>query len=159
MSQMELLYKQRRPVTTSQLDLATTGWSAFRSSNAIDLQSFMGGNLTPLPFLHAALSRYLEEYPWFQDGLTRTERQTLTLASKGISSPVEIFKKNMELETALFIGDWGTFSCIAELCAGEQPLLHCDTSEKFWFPPQIQNSRDAFKNQRLRPTEIGNAGS
>ena len=153
--QMASLYKQRQIVTTAQLGLAKAGWSAFRSSDPGDLESFMDGDLAPLPFLHAALSRHLEEYPSLQTGLTRTERQVLALVSDGVSDPGRIFSANMDLESALFIGDWSTFAVIAHLGNGAHPLLHCDSGGAFRYRPQSEISREAFRSQNLRLTEAG----
>lgn len=150
--QLASLYGLRQPVTAAQLKLAKAGWSAFRSPDPRDLIAFMATDLRPLPFLHAALVRHLEEYPWWKTGLTRTERQILTLAASGIQAPGQLFLKNMELETVLFIGDWETFSHIAELCAGSHPLLHCEPDGKFHYPPELDISPEAFRNQRLRLT-------
>tara|TARA_R110000772_G_scaffold87094_18_gene181873 strand:+ start:489 stop:1502 length:1014 start_codon:yes stop_codon:yes gene_type:complete len=152
--QMETLYGQRHPITAEQLELAQAGWSAFRSPSPTDLLAFMAGDLASLPFLHAALARHLEEYPWSSDGLTRTERQILTLASNGLSDPVELFTKNMDYETALFIGDWRTYSCIAALCAGEQALLRRDGVGRFWYPPHTRTETETFRKQRLWPTKV-----
>lgn len=155
LDQLASLYGRRRSVTAAQLELAKAGWSAFRSPDPCDLIAFMETDLTPLPFLHAALSRHLEEYPWFQSGLTRTERQILTLAASGVHAPGQLFLKNMELETVLFIGDWRTFSHITELCAGSDPLMHCDPDGKFHHPSELKMSREAFRSQRLRLTATG----
>ena len=153
--QLASLYGRRQPVTAAQLDLAKAGWSAFRSPDPRDLFAFMATDLRPLPFLHEALTRHLEDYPWFETGLTRTERQILTLAASGVQAPGQLFLKNMELETVLFIGDWRTFSHIAQLCAGSHPLLHCDPGGEFHHPPDPDTSREAFRSQKLRITDIG----
>ncbi len=153
--QMASLYDQRRPVTREQLDLAQAGWAAFRSADPNDLFSFIHGDLAPLPFLQTALSRHLEEYPSVRTGLTRTERQILELVAGGVSAPGKIFSENMELEAALFIGDWTTFRHIATLCADEAPLLSCAPYGKFLLPPHHQIPPETFRSQRLQLTETG----
>lgn len=152
--QMTSLIEHRQPVTAAQLNLAKAGWGSFRSSNPLDLESFVAGDLRHLPFLHAALTRHLEEYPSSQTGLTRTEHQILTLVADGVSDPGRIFVENMELETAYFIGDWPTYRHISDLCAGHDPLLHSD-GEPYWYPPQTQCGREAFRSQRLRLSKTG----
>ncbi len=152
--QMASLTSVRQPVTSDQIALATTGWAAFRSYDPRDLEGFLAGDLTPLPFLSAALHRHLEEYPWLASGLTRTERQIMSLVASGVSGPGRLFANNMDLEDAYFIGDWRTFQIISDLCVGEEPLLSCETGP-FWHPPNAARGRDAFLGQQLRLTEVG----
>ena len=153
--QIASLYDQREPITKAQMDVARAGWSAFRSSDPNDLLTFIGGDLTSLPFLKAALSRHLEEYPSSQTGLTRTERQILELVGDDIRAPGRLFSSNMDLESTLFMGDSGTFKHIATLCNGDQPLLSCTPDETFRYPPHDQLSPDAFRRQRLQLTDLG----
>ncbi len=155
-TQMASLYDQRKPVTRKQLDLARAGWSAFRAPGPNDLLTFLGGDLTSLPFLRAALLRHLEEYPSSKTGLMRTEWQILKLVGDGISAPGRIFSANMDLETALYIGDEKTFSHIATLCNGDgQPLLSCLPREPFRYPPHDQLKPDVFRAQWLQLTDLG----
>lgn len=153
--QMASLYDRRESVTEDQLSLARAGWAAFRAPDPNDLLTFLGGDLTPLPFLHAALSRHLEEYPSFKTGLTRTEWQILQLVGNGLSAPGRLFSANMDLESALFIGDGATFNHIATLSNGDQPLLLCTPSGPFHYPPHDQLPPDVFRAQRLQLTDLG----
>lgn len=86
-AQTASLLASRQSVTGAQMTLARQGWAAFRSPDPTILHAFLGGDLTPLPFLAAALARHLEEFPWWKDGLSRSERQILTLAADGIAAP------------------------------------------------------------------------
>ncbi len=153
--QMASLFNLRQPVTSTQIQLAEAGWAAFRSPNPEELESFMAGNLEPLPFLHAALFRHLQEYPWFSDGLTRTERQILTLVSKGVCKPGRIFAENMELESVLFIGDWPTYTHIGSMCNTPHPLLECEPNRTFQHPYVRQISSEEFREQKLSLTAAG----
>ncbi|MEM1307847.1 MAG: hypothetical protein AAGG99_10000, partial [Pseudomonadota bacterium] len=107
-----------------------------------------------LPFLAAALARHVEEYPAAATGLTRTEAQILSLVADGVTNPVDVFRQNMGLETALFMGDAPTFTHIARLCNATPPLLAC-TSPPFRYPPAHAINRDALRAQRLAITEAG----
>jgi hypothetical protein len=119
------------------------------------MSSFLTGDLSPLPFLRAALDRYREEFPWSTDGLTRTERQILRLVADGIRGPGDIFAANMALEDALFIGDWATFERIAKLCADPRPLLATKDGAPFRHPPVTEMLRERFLAQRLELTGDG----
>ena len=156
-AQVASLFPHRRPVSRDQMRLAKTAWSAFRSPDPTAIETLLAGGTDCLPFLHAALRRYLEEFPSVSDGLTRTERQILTLVANGVAGPGAIFVENMNLESALFIGDWATFRHIARLCRAEHPLLRCGHDGPFLHPPQDDISRDAFLAQRLSLTRAGDA--
>lgn len=64
------LFELRSPVTKRHYNEARAAWTAFRSPDPMaittDFQSF--------PFLGSALIRFLEEYPWTTDGLSRLQR-------------------------------------------------------------------------------------
>ncbi|MFY0611679.1 MAG: hypothetical protein JXQ99_09165 [Hyphomicrobiaceae bacterium] len=153
--QIATLKKDRQPVTGEQIILAAAGWRAFRSDNPRNLEDFIAGNLSVLPFLARALRRHLQEYPWLDDGLTRTERQLLQLASRGIVAPGRLFVENMRLETALYLGDWSTFRHLDTLCRARQPLLQCTPGPHFEFPQHDAVPSEAFRSQRLELTEHG----
>ncbi len=153
--QIASLYRRRHPVTADQLSLAQVGWATFRSADPNDLLSFLQGDLAALPFLQAALLRHVEEYPSYRTGLTRTEQQILELVAKGVSAPGRLFVENMEIETALFIGDWTTFSHIERLSSSKTPLLASAPHEKFLMPPHHQIPPQSFRNQRLTLTRAG----
>lgn len=153
--QFAQLANQRQPVTTAQLALARSAFAAFRAEDPRQLEALLTGDMSALPFLKPALARYLEEFPDTTTGLGRTETQILKLVANGINGPGPIFQKNMESETALYIGDWRSFHHIAKLCEGETPLLKTMTGEAFWYPPKTRKGRDAFRAQRLQLTNVG----
>ena len=154
--QIGSLFKCQSAVTTAQLELGRDGWAAFRSDDPRDLIGFLERDLSPFPFLRAALERYIEEFPDHESGLSRTERQLLRLIGDGCRAPGQLFVRNMELETALFLGDWRTFSVINDLCTAAEPLARCDR-DPFEYPPEMSISRDAFQAQRLSLTRVGQA--
>ncbi|NNF79194.1 MAG: hypothetical protein HKN05_14295 [Rhizobiales bacterium] len=77
------------------------------------------------------------------------------LDEDGVHSPVALFVQSMDQETALYMGDWTTFSRINVLCSGPTPLLRCETSGTFAYPPDEQFSAKEFSAQRLHLTEAG----
>jgi hypothetical protein len=93
------LFPKRRPVTQSQLLLGSRAWKAMG-----DVNSVVGEDLSELPFLKAALQRFLEEKPG-PDGLSRTERQALEALRGGPLAFDELFRRTQEREEARFLGD------------------------------------------------------
>lgn len=150
--QMATLPAQSQPVTPDMLHLAQAGWAAFRSDDPNDLHRFAQGDLSVLPFLSKALMRHLEELPWRQTGLTRTEHQVLTLVEAGVQSPVDLFQRNMDFETALFIGDWPTYTILQRLCDAEVLSTGASAFQRPSFEPEAQES---FAAQRITLTELG----
>lgn len=151
-AQMASLFDKRLTVSAAATLLAKSGWAAFRSEDPRKLFRFMQGELGSLPFLRSALLRHFEEYPSTRNGLSRTENQLLSLVSNGVDGPVEMFTQNMDFESALYIGDWSTFSTISVLC--EASLLTCQ-SGPFLYPPGSMKDRQAFQAQRFSLTEVG----
>src|SRR5919109_1375183 len=49
---------------------APRAWEAFREPTPMALNKLRHGDTTPLPFLAAAVTRFLQEYPWTSDGLS-----------------------------------------------------------------------------------------
>lgn len=93
------LFEARRPVTQSQLLLGSRVWNAMG-----DVNSVVEADLSDLPFLKAALQRFLEEKPG-PDGLSRTERQALEALRGGPLAFDELFRRTQEREEARFLGD------------------------------------------------------
>jgi hypothetical protein len=148
--QLAALFPSRRTISRAHYEVARAAWAAFRAPDPNDLLAFARGKLDALPFLRAALFRHFEEFPAPTDGLTRSERQILTIVAEGTSAPLRIFAANMARETALFEGDLRTWQHIASLCAPPHPLLHCDPDGVFTMPPDA-----AFRAQRLKLTTAG----
>lgn len=156
-AQIASLWPSRKEVSDAQIELAHAGWAAFCSADPRDLENFVRGDLSDLPFLAAALKRHLEEYPSPRTGLTRTEAQILRLVADGVHSPVALFVQNMDLETTLYMGDWSTFSRIDVLCSGAHPLLTCNPEGRFRHPPDETLPPEAFGAQQLHLSEDGEA--
>ncbi len=146
---MLVLYENRVPVTTQMLQVARAGWDAFRSDCPGDLVEFIGGGLAPLPFLKDALIRHLEEYPSPQTGLSRTEVQLMELVQNGVTTPQDLFLQNMDLETALFIGDWRTFRVLNRL--RDHGLLEMENQQLRYDAAEAEE-RQAYRQQSVTLT-------
>jgi hypothetical protein len=153
--QIAPLLQERVPVSQSQLEIAQSGWAAFRSSDPRALANFLHSDLNALPFLHAALFRHLEEYPSVGSGLGRTDRQILELIASGVEEPGVLFRENVAREDVMFSGDWSFFRHIAALCDGPRPLLHCTPEQSFQHPPIHALPIAQFREQRLTLTKTG----
>lgn len=156
--QMGSLYPSRLPVSPAMLTLAKSCWAAFRQDNPESLLEYVRPSKkrnSELPFVHSSLGRYCQEFPWISDGLSRTERQILTLVSRGVTSPVQLFIRNMDFESFLYIGDWRTYSQIDALCCSERPLLECIGERSFTHIRDDSISTEEFSEQALRLTEFG----
>jgi hypothetical protein len=153
-AQMATLLDKRLPVTSAHLELAQSGWAAFRSPDPRDVEAFLSCELRPFPFMKAALARHLQEFPATSEGLGRTDRQILKLVSEGVSRPGRIFAANIEFETELFIGDWGIYQHIQELCNVRQ-LLNCSPYGEFRDALDPALSAEEFRRQELSLTDRG----
>ena len=154
-SHLPALLDARTAVTEKQLALAQAGWAAFRDPDPRAIETFLGGEISALPFLAPALARHLEEFPSADTGLGRTDRQLLELVAAGRGDPLTLFLDNMAKETCLFMGDWSTFRRLAALCDAPTPLLRCRSGAPFRYPPRDRIDIDVFRLQRLTLTPAG----
>lgn len=107
--QLESLFPQRTRVTAEQYELAKEAWEAFRSSTPTQLQSLVKSNPKELPFLRAALERWLEEFPSAENGLPRSCRHLLEAALDGLKNRRELYLAARDKESAIFMADASAF--------------------------------------------------
>jgi hypothetical protein len=117
------LLDTRQPVTNAQYSLATRAWQAFREPSPEALDSLRRADTSALPFLAAALTRFLQEYPWTSDGLSRSERRLLELAHGDGIRLAAAFPKMDDGENAYYITDGSLVSTADALCAASPALL------------------------------------
>ena len=109
-------------VSDEQRALARTAWAAFRSSTPLALEPLAAG--TPaLPAVGTALRRLLEELPWADTGLSRTERQLLGALANGARTREEAFHAAIAAEERPFLGDGSAWAALDRL----SPLLDAQT--------------------------------
>jgi hypothetical protein len=154
-TQMATLRDKASAVTAQQLILASAGWPAFRSPDPRDIETLLTQDLQALPYLRAALARHLQEFPSTSNGLGRTDRQLMRLVSEGVVRPGRLFADNTALETTLFLGDWGVYRHIEDLCDARQPLLSAKPCGAFRGPLDPALSTEDFRQQELSLTESG----
>jgi hypothetical protein len=76
-----------------------------------------------LPYLAAAVTRFLQQYPWTVDGLSRTERRLLELASGDAIALSAVFPHMHDGETVYYITDTSLAGLAGELSDTSPPLL------------------------------------
>ncbi len=133
--QLAPLFKTRRDVSPAQFELAGRAWRAFTAADPRSLEEVLRQGTAPLPFLGAALGRFLEEYPDRDTGLPRTERQVLESLLAGPSTPGEMFQSCAQREEAPFMGDTVLWDRMAALAAGSNPLIRLSGSPGPGRPP------------------------
>ena len=121
-TQLARLFPMRKRVTQAQRSIATETWQSFRAAEPSGLLAISQQELPEMPFLAAALARFLEEYPWTTDGLSRTERQVLQAAAAGKRKKQEIYFESRKQESVPW-GDLSVYLRMAWLAAGPNPAL------------------------------------
>jgi hypothetical protein len=113
----------RQRVTGAQYSLAEDAWGAFRSATPEALDRLRQQYTAALPFLAAALQRFLQEYPWTMDGLSRSERRLMRLAEPGPIDLRQAFPRMHDGEDVYFITDRSIDGLAQTLSSAKTPLL------------------------------------
>ena len=129
-SELASLLPSREAISDEQYALAERAWNAFRQPSPEALAALAGGlgaaDAAPydhvLPFLAPALRRFLQEYPWTTDGLSRTERRLMTLAADGRADWPASFPRMSEGERFYHLTDT-SYEELAHTLVGSQPPL------------------------------------
>jgi hypothetical protein len=153
-AQIGSLFPSRKRVTSDQLELARAGWNAIRSPDPTGIELIINGDTRALPYLGAALRRFLEEYPGQRDGLSRTERQVVELLGAGTSTPTDLFLATADREEHPFMGDSTLWNCLHGLASGPVPLLSPVDGGSLDLPGPGENLRHFVK----RPLALTDAG-
>jgi hypothetical protein len=122
-SDIEVLFKARRPMTAAQIALAARAWSAYRSPDPRAIEELLRGDTSALPFLAPALARHLEEFPSEADGLSRSERRLMEQAIGGPAQIHSAFPRMHVGETAYYIADSWFVDRARELSSASPPLV------------------------------------
>jgi hypothetical protein len=117
------LLETRQRVSEPQYALAEDVWRAFREPTPEALANIRQRDTSALPYLAAALTRFLQEYPWTADGLSRTERRLLELASGGGIALSAAFRRMHDGETVYYVTDTSLAALAEELSRTSPPLL------------------------------------
>jgi DNA-binding transcriptional MerR regulator len=152
--ELESLWPLRRPVTARVVELGKRAWDAVCAPEPTAVEQFLAEDTAPLPFLAAALRRWLEELPAVGSGLARSERQLLEPLVLGPRTPVQLFHAAQEREEAPFDGDAWAWKRLAGLGGGERSLVSLADGGPLPTPPPLGDSRE-FAGARLVLTDLG----
>ena len=122
-AEMASLLETRERIGEAQYALAAEAWRAFREPTPEALDSLRHGDTTALPFLAAATVRFLQEFPWTIDGLSRTERRLLRLAAAGPIELMAAFPRMHEGEEFYYVTDRSLVQLADALSRTSPPLL------------------------------------
>jgi len=89
--QLASLYAIRRPVTEAQFRFAGEADTAFAARDADLLTELSEMTAAPLPWVPAAVRRWLQEFPDANTGLGQLESLALDAIRRGCDTPPEIF--------------------------------------------------------------------
>ncbi|HEX8360085.1 MAG TPA: DUF1835 domain-containing protein [Longimicrobium sp.] len=127
--QLAPLLGTREAITPRQLDLGRRTWRALTEDGPPGVESLVREeDLSSLPFLGAALRRFLEELPDVESGVSRIERAVLEGVRDGITDPVKLFRAVHDTDDVFFIGDSSLWHYIRVMMAGPHPLLAAEPS-------------------------------
>jgi hypothetical protein len=122
--QLAVLVDTRLPVREAQYHAAQAAWKAFTSPDPTAIERLIASDTMALPFLAAALRRHLEQFPSTDNGLSRTERQALSvLREKGSLSGARLFVAVQRQEDPVFMGDGSFYRVMADLSKARHPLV------------------------------------
>jgi len=155
-AELAALWPGRERIGDAQLALGRFAWAAVRSPDPGAIGTLLAAHTGALPNLAPALRRLLEELPATGDGLARTERQALAALAGGARTPVELLHACAQAEEAPFLGDSWLWRRLAELGAGERPLVRAAGGGSVGpVPPAVDTG--AFPATALELTDDGRA--
>jgi hypothetical protein len=122
--QLAALADTRVAVADAQFRTAQAAWNAFTSDDPTEIERAIGTDTSALPFLAQALRRHLEQFPAVDSGLSRTERQALSiLREHGPLSGRRLFAAVQRLEEQIFMGDGSFYRLMGDLSRVRHPLV------------------------------------
>ncbi|MFL1386715.1 DUF1835 domain-containing protein [Pseudomonas tritici] len=128
------LWPQRRLIDDDAVQLAKQAWSAYCEPSPEALAELAHGTHAALPLLAPALLRQLQELPGIRDGLSLTERLSLTYIAE--TGPVPFGRVFAELmakrEPLPFLGDMMFHALMRPLIDGKHPLLTETEPDRDW---------------------------
>jgi hypothetical protein len=158
--QLAELFPTRQAITSQQLSLGRSAWDALCAPTPLPLAGLLANHTVPLPYLGPALRRHLQELPWVEDGLSRTERQVIQAVEQGPASFHAVFTACPGVEERPFMGDTTLWSRMVALSLGPAPALLIPglprqaalATDQGRIPPMpihLSHSGKAYLEQRL----------
>ncbi|MCK4981881.1 MAG: DUF1835 domain-containing protein, partial [Victivallaceae bacterium] len=128
--QMAPFFNTRHEISREEIKLAGDAWKAFTSDNPKDIETLLSGDCSALPYLSNALRRFLQKYPFTQNGLNRTQNQIMKAVNDGATKLLDIFTAVSKMEKPKFMGDTSFWQFIHDLASSSVPLLNVEGPEK-----------------------------
>lgn len=117
------LYPRRKTVTGAIFEQARVAWDALRAEEPGALLACTQRDAQGLPYLRGALRRLCQEFPWSEDGLSRSQRHALQAVAFGPTNADELFRRAQAREEAPFLGDLAFAAIVRDLQTGPAPLI------------------------------------
>jgi hypothetical protein len=125
--QLASLYENRFSVTEEQFDFAVLVDKAFATRNSAMLRELSAMTEAPLPWIPAAVTRWIQEQPDPTSGLGRLECLALAAIRGGCKTPGKIFASVAAADTPpLFWGDTTLWARINGLADRVPPLVRIE---------------------------------
>ena len=153
-AQLKKLDESRSRVTPEQTDLAQRAWKAFGSADPSSIERILNGNTSALPYLAPALRRHLEEFPETGTGLSRSEREALTVIDQGHTTPVAAFLEVAKKQESIFLGDAVFYWYLERLSGSKKTALVTWVDGSPVVAPTAKTSRKFVKGE-LKVTTLG----
>ena len=129
--QLASLYEGRRPVTDAQFQFAALVDRAFATQDLALLSELARGTDAPLPWVAAAVTRWLRERPAPGTGLGELERLALEAIRSGCETPGAVFAAVAAADTPpQFWGDTTLWAKINSLADRDPPLVRIEGPAK-----------------------------
>lgn len=133
--QLLTLIPARKTVSTEQLALGSAAWKAFCAPQPGDIVSLLSAETRALPFLAAAIRRWLEEFPALQNGLSRTEHQLLKAAASGLHRRTAIYFDSQQHENPIFMSDASAWLRLDRLAGEPAAALERTAPDQYGITP------------------------
>ncbi|EDY82897.1 hypothetical protein VDG1235_2520 [Verrucomicrobiia bacterium DG1235] len=145
------------PLSAGMLGLYSRAWDAVSGTNPLAVEAVLERAAAEgFSSLATGLSRWLQELPSVENGLSITQMQILDAVRLGVSSPQALFEAVQATEAPRFRINWEFWQLLDGLCASEQPLLEVAGGGDFLCPP-AELAFEAFHAQSFKLTERGAA--
>ena len=151
--ELKKLDKRRPLATAEQLDLAKRAWKAFGSPDPTSISRLLSENTSALQYLARAVTRHLEEFPSTVNGLSRSEREALSVIDEGHDTPVRAFLEVAKKQESIFLGDIIFYSYLERL-SGKKDALVTWKDGSAVIAPTVKTARE-FVEGELAVTPLG----
>lgn len=143
---IRILWVQRQPVTSAQLDLGLKSWTALCQPEPVLLEEIMRGHSASLPNLGRALERHLQEFPALHNGLSLTEDLCLQILRDGSRTAGQVFRElTLNREPMPWLGDMMFWHIVHSMGKAKIPVYEISS----------ENAKESWPKRHLSLTSTG----